>query len=312
MPFRPTHPRTVDPSAPLDDTHSWAGLAGATGAIVLWSAGNIMVRSIDMPGVQIAFWRITLSATAYWLYLRARRRTITRAQFRASAPAAIAIALEIAVFFVAIQNTTVANATIISALQPIVLLAVLSRFGERVTRVLAVIVFTAVGGVALVILGSADQATWSPRGDFLSVVALGLFSAYFFYAKRARAEVGAFEFQTAVWIIGAAVLLPIAVFDAGGVVLPSGTQWAWLIGLFFVPGTGHLFMNWAHSRLRLSLTSMLTLLLPVLSAAGAAVFLDEPIAAVQTIGMITVIGALVAAIRRNAVLRQRASRADRS
>ena len=122
MPYRPTHPRSSDPNAATNDEESRSGLLAALGAMTMWSAGNIMVRSIDMPGVQIAFWRITLSAVVYTLFLRIRGRTITVSEFRESAPAAIAISVEIAIFFVAIQHTTVANATIIGALQPILLL----------------------------------------------------------------------------------------------------------------------------------------------------------------------------------------------
>lgn len=270
--------------------------------MVLWSAGNVMVRWVSMPGVQIAFWRIALSAAAYGVYLRLRGRWITRRQFVTSAPAAVAISLEIAVFWVAIKATTVANATILAALQPIILLGTLSRFGERVTRTLVAISVTAVGGIVLVVLGSSEQPTWSPRGDLLAFIALLLFSAYFFYAKRARATVPALEFQTAVWMIGTITLLPIAVIEAGGLVLPSWTNWAWLAGLFAVPGTGHLLVNWAHGRLRLSVSSMLTLLLPVLSTLGAAAFLDESVSPLQAIGMAVVLAALAAAVSRTARL----------
>ena len=64
-------------------------------------------------------------------------------------------------------------------------------------------------------------------------------------------------------------------------------------------------MNWSHSRIRLSMASMLTLLLPVLSAVGAAVFLAEPITVLQISGMLVVLAALTLAIRRNAQLRAR-------
>ena len=210
-------PRSIDPRSEIATDHSRSGIAAAAATMILWSAGNIMVRSFDMPGVQIAFWRILLSASLYWLFLRARGRTLTLAlSSELAVPTAIAISVEIAVFFVAIKQTTVANATIIGSLQPIVLLAVLSRFGEKVTarpdghhghcggrgRP---------GGCRIV---EPDDLE-SPR-RLLSVVALVLFSAYFFYAKKARATVPAFEFQTAVWIIGAVTLLPVALIDAGG------------------------------------------------------------------------------------------------
>ena len=304
MPYRPTHPLAIDPAAITDDEPSVSGLVAAVLAVVMWSSGNIMVRSVDMPGVQIAFWRITLSAIVYWLFLRLRGRTITREQFRRSAPAAVSIAIEIAVFFVAIKHTTVANTTIIGALQPVILLAVLSRFGERVTRVLIGIIGLAVAGILLVVIGSSAAATWSPWGDFLAVIALVFFSSYFFYAKKARATVPSFEFQTAVWIIGSVTLLPIAVFDAGGVVPPTAGQWMWLAALLLVPGTGHLLMNWSHPRLKLSLTSILTLLMPILSTIGAALLLDEPVGALQIVGIIVVMAALTLAIRRNARLRE--------
>ena len=297
MPFRPIPIRRA-----VSEGDSSFAVGAAVLAVVMWSAGNLIVRAIEMPGVQIAFWRITLSAVVYALILRMQGRWITWEQFKASAPAAIAIAVEIAIFFVAIKHTTVANTTIIGALQPIVLLAVLSRFGERVTRNLVVIVFAALSGVVLVVIGSSSVATWSPRGDLLAVVALVFFSAYFFYAKRARASVPAFEFQTASWIIGSLTLLPVAVIDAGGIVPPTADQWKGLIALFFLPGTGHLLMNWAHGRVRLSLTSMLTLLLPVLSTIGAAVWLGEPMAALQIPGIAIVLVALALAIRRNAAL----------
>ena len=305
MPYRPTHPTVIDPAAQPEPDYDTRGLLAAISAMFMWSTGNIMVRSLDMPGFQIAFWRITLSAVVYWLFVMVGRRRITREQFKASAPAAIVISLEIAIFFVAIKNTTVANATIIGALQPIVLLAVLSRFGERITRWLIGLTLMAFIGVGLVVLGSSTIATWSPWGDFLSAVALLLFSAYFFYAKKARATVPALEFQTSVWIVGSLTLLPLALFDAGGLVFPTGSQWLWLIGLFFIPGTGHFLMNWSHPRLKLSMASMLTLLIPVLSAIGAAIFLNEAITPTQALGMIVVLSALILAIRHNTRMRER-------
>ena len=63
-------------------------------------------------------------------------------------------------------------------------------------------------------------------------------------------------------------------------------------------------MNWSHPRLKLSLTSILTLLVPILSTIGAALLLDEPVGALQVVGIIVVLAALTLAIRRNARLRE--------
>lgn len=282
-------------------TDSAAGRLAAVAAIVLWSAGNLIVKAVPMAGAQIAFWRVLLAAVIYVLILRARGRTLTWQQLKDSAPAGIAISLELAFFFVAIKSTTVANATVIGNLAPLVILAFgIGRFGEKVSRLVFSMAAVAILGVVMVVFGSSTQPIWSPFGDVLAVIAMLLFAAYFVLAKSGRATVPAFEFQTAVWVSGTVILAPVAVIDAGGVVFPTVEQWAWLALLVAVPGTGHLAMNWAHSQIKLTLASMLTLAIPVLSTVGAAVFLGEPIVGWQILGIGVVVGALAVVVRLDA------------
>jgi drug/metabolite transporter (DMT)-like permease len=283
--------------------NSRSGLIAAVTAIFFWAAGNVIVRLVELPGLQLAFWRIVLAAAVYWVILSATGRKLTAEHFKKSAPAAVAISLEIAVFFVALKTTTIANTTVIMALQPIILLFFgLRRFGERVTARLVALALIALVGVALVVFASSGQPIWSPRGDFFGVLAMLLFSLYYIFAKTARATVPALEFQTAVWIMGAFVMVPIAVVDAGGIVVPEIRHWVGIFALLAIPGSGHFLMNWAHSRVKLSATSMLTLGIPVLSTIAAALFLDESIAGWQFPGIAIVVVALAAAIRREALL----------
>ena len=281
-------------------TTSELGLGAAILAIFLWTAGNLIVRSTPMPGAQIALWRVALGAGVYWVLVRARGRRVTWTHLTVSAAAGAAIALELAFFFVAIKSTTVANATVLGALQPLVVIAFGSRhFGERVTPWLIGSAVAAMAGVGLVVFGSSAQPVWSPRGDVLAFVSMLLFAAYFIFAKSARREVPALEFQTAAWMVGVVVLAPVAIIDAGGLVLPSWEQWMWLAVLLAIPGTGHFAMNWAHQHVRLQVSSMLTLAIPVLSTLGAALVLDESIRGWQLIGMVVVVAALASVIGRS-------------
>jgi len=287
----------------LVDRSSRSGLAGAVVAVCCWSAGNIMVVKVPMDGLQIAFWRIALGAVVYTAIVYGTGKRLSVAAIKATAPAGIVISLEIAAFFVAIRDTTVANTTVMGALAPIVLLGVASRrFGETVTGFLVMITVVAVGGASLVVLGSADVAGWHPRGDALAFVAMLLFAAYFVYAKAGRQSVGAIEFQAALWIVGTVTLAPVAVIDGRGIVLPDAGQWAWLAVLLAVPGSGHLLMNWAHPRVRLVVASMLSLALPVLSTIGAVMFLEASVNLTQVVGIVIVISALGLVIRREAEL----------
>ena len=279
------------------------GLFAAAGAIVFWSTGNLMVREVPMGGLQIAFWRIVMGAVVYTaaVYLSGRRMTVE--YLKRTAPTGIAISLEIAIFFVAIKATTLANATVIGSLIPLLLMGVASRrFGEEVTRFLVGASLLSLAGVALVMFGSSSETAWSLRGDVLSLVALFFFAAYFALAKSAREHVPTLEFQAAIWIVGSVVLLPIAAIDAGGIVLPEGNNWWWLIALLAVPGTGHLLMNWAHPRVKLTVSSMLTLAVPVITTVGGLIFFDESVDGWQIAGIAVVLTALTAVIRREAQL----------
>ena len=281
-----------------------AGITGAVLAVVCWSAGNVMVVEAPMPGLQIAFWRILLGAVVFTATVYASGRRITKDMLKAVAPAGIVISIEIAIFFVALRSTTVANAAVISNLTPLVLLAVASRsFNERVTGLLVAITGVATVGVALVVFGSSQHTGWQPWGDFLAFVSMFFFAAYFAFAKKGRESVPILEFQACLWIVGSITLLPVAVVDAGGVDVPNSTQWAWLAALLAVPGTGHMLMNWAHAHVRLVIASMLNLAVPALSTAGAFLFLDEDVNAVQVAGVAIVISGLAFVVRREAELR---------
>lgn len=281
-----------------------AGLGAAVTATFFWAAGNIIVRRVDISGAQLAFWRVLATAVVYWIVLHLVGKRLTWHDIRTTAPAAAAISIELVLFFVAIKATTVANATVIGALQPIVILLFgVRRFGEKLSARMIWIGLVAFAGVALVVFGSAEQPIWSPRGDILAFFAMLFFAAYYIFAKAARYRVGAFEFQTTVWVVGSVVLLPFAVWDAGGLVVPALEHWRGIMLLMLVPATGHFLMNWAHPRVELSTTSMLTLGIPVLSALAAALVLDEPIVGWQIAGIAVVITALTAVIRREAQLR---------
>ncbi len=284
------------------------GRVSAALAVVCWSAGNIMVARLDMPGIQIAFWRQLIGFGVYGLVFLLIGRRLTWRTVRLVIPAGVLLGLEIGVFFTARRTTTIANATIIGALQPILLLAVASRrYRETVTGWLFGASVVAVCGVVLVMWGASSEANWSPRGDLLALMAMILFSTYFVVVKDIRASVDTFTLQTVAMIIGALTVFPLAAIEAGTPVLPvpSSRQFVWLLVLLAVPGTGHYLMNWAHLHVSLSVAGLLTLAIPVLSALGAWLILDQHLTPIQALGGVVVLGILVGVVRRDARLASR-------
>jgi drug/metabolite transporter (DMT)-like permease len=201
-------------------------------------------------------------------------------------------------FFTALQTTTVASAAVISALQPVMLLPVsASLYGERVTaRRLSLIVPT-VAGTVLVVAGSSGGGEWSLGGDLAALGGTALGCVYFVGTKSARDTLDTLEYQAAALVVAAVTALPGAVLLGDGFVVPRGTEWMWPVVMTLVPGTGHLLMSWAQRSLSVSFTATVALAVVVVSAVGAAVLFDQPLRAVQVVGMGVVLGSLARFVR---------------
>ena len=276
------------------------GLVAVASAVLFWSIGTILVRQVDLAAAQLAFWRLALSALIYSAIVLARRRRVTWPQLRACLPSAVMLGLWYIAFYEAIKSTTVTNVAMIVSLVPVALIwPAVRRFAEPVSLKLLALVATTLAGTVLVLFGSASVPTWSLRGDGLAVLALLLFSGQMAFAKEARQQIGALEFQAVAWIVALVVVTPPAVLTGDGLSLPDRTAWLWVAALIAFPGSGHLLMNWAHSYVRITVSSMALLGAPPITMVLAVFFLDEPMRIAQVIGGVIVISALAGVIRRD-------------
>ncbi len=282
--------------ASTDATRLGLGAVGA--AVTLMGIGSVVAKAAGIDGPVLGFHRAWGAAVVYGLMLLAVRGTVSKASLRRAAPGGVIFGIQLVFFFSSIQLTTVANATMLIALQPVVVLLFFAkRFGETVTSREWMLSAVAIAGVGLVVFGSVDSPSWSPAGDALGVCALISWTLYFVTSKRAREHLGAIEYQSLSLIFSAAVLLPIAVIFSG-TLDPGPGKWWWIPLMVAIPGTGHLLLNWAHPRVPLGLVSQLTLVSPVVSVALAALVLEgETVNVVQIVGMALVLGALGLIVR---------------
>ncbi|MGH1493228.1 MAG: DMT family transporter [Acidimicrobiales bacterium] len=274
------------------------GLGAVSTAVTLMGIGSVVAKASAIEGPILAFHRAWLAAAIYVGLLLALGNRISRDSLRAAAPGGLAFGVQLGFFFSAIQLTTVANATMLIALQPIAILLFFSRqFGETVTRTELALSAAALVGVGLVVFGSSDSPSWSPAGDLLALGALATWTLYFVGSKKARQQLGAFEYQGLSLLFSSAIMLPVTLIFSG-TLHPGDGKWWWIPAMVAIPGTGHLLMNWAHPRVPLALVSELTLFSPVVSVALAAVVLDgEAVNVLQLGGMAMVLAALALLVR---------------
>lgn len=272
-----------------------AGILATSLGVTIWGASSTMVKSIEgIDAVGISFHRLVIGDAFLVLVFLARGGRITWSMLRISALGGVAFGLDIVLFFSALRETSVANATVIGALQPILLAPIGVRlFGEQLGRRVVVWSIVAVGGTAIVVLGATGVPEWSLRGDLLAAGALLSWTAYFVASKRARTQLATLEYFTGLSVVAGAVVAPYALV-VGADLSPAGaSDWFTIVGVTVFSGAlGHVLLNWSHEHVPLQVISLLTLLVPVVATAGAVAFLEESVSALQWFGMAVVVASL--------------------
>ena len=271
------------------------GAVGVLVAVSVWGGVAVVAKIVDgIDGTVLGFHRLWIGTLVTVAVFTARGGRLSRSLLRDCAAGGVAFGLDIVLFFSALKHTTVANATVIGALQPALLLLMVGRlFGERVTVTIVAWTGVAIAGVAVVMYGSSGTPAWSPLGDLLALGALFAWTGYFVASKQARQRRGALEYLTGLLIVATVVAAPVAIVLGGRFLPPNAADWGWIAALAIGSGgVGHLLINWAHDHVDLSVMSVMTLAVPVVAVVSAALFLDEPIVGTQVLGMAVVVLAL--------------------
>jgi len=268
------------------------GVAALVLATVGFSTGFPIVKGIDLPASAIAFWRLGLGVVILGLAALALRTPLPRARGPVIV-AGLAFAGHQLVFIEATKLTAIAVVTFVVALQPLVVTLVSRRaVGERVPPALLGWALVAIAGIGVVLYGTAGDDSRNLLGDALALLNLGLFTAYFLAAKRARSA-GAPTLTLTLGFLGVAwlALLPVALL-VGDLAPPSALDATWLVVLALVPGNGHLLLNWAHARVSAALASIVLAGVPLLAALWGRLFFDEPFGWPHVVGLIAVVVAI--------------------
>lgn len=275
------------------------GIGAATVAVTAWGSSGIIVRFIDMGALALMAYRYLLYAVVMAAVLGMRRTPVTWAGMRHSLWGGLSLWAVTGLFITAVQYTTIANVTIMAALHVVIVSAASALlYGERMRRRDIAFAALAMGGVAVVALGSAGSENWSLAGDLAAVGALLGWAFYFFATRRAQTKVSTHEYTVCVAIYVGVLSLPGAALAGQDLSWPDGEDWMWLAVLAFGMGIlGHNAMNWSLQHVPLWLASTLSLFTPVVASALAWLVLDEALSTLQMLAMALVVGALTIIVR---------------
>ncbi len=271
------------------------GVPAAAVAMVGWAASGVIAKGISELGpLAVVFWRMWLYTGLVALFLWAKRTPLQLFSVKVSFWGGASLAFDIMLFFVALRLTTVANATVVISLQPLLMLILAPRiFGEQPSRRHWSLALVAIGGIAVVVFGSSGLPEWGLLGDLLAFGALFAWTGYFVFSKLSTQKISAAQYTGGSALVCSLVCTPFALASGQVFHWPSAGAWLWLGILAVGPGlASHMLMNWSLVRIPSWLGATMTLAIPVTSTLMAWAFLGDQVSPWQFIGMAVVMFAL--------------------
>lgn len=260
-----------------------------------WGFGPLFVRGVDASAPTIVFWRLWMAAPVMVAAARVTGGRVSWPLLKTVFVPGLLFGASMICSFTSYQWTSIANATLIGALQPVLMLLIGPLlFGDRTAARQILFAVIALAGIGTVVLGAHQSSGASLRGDMIALLNLALWTAYFVRVKQVRNKgVHSGALIAGVFCMAAVVVSPwvlLTTRDIGGV---HGTDWLLIAAMVLVPGLiGHGFMTWAQRHIDITLASLLTLANPVISAIGAWMIFGQALGGVQIAGAMVVLGAL--------------------
>ncbi len=293
---------------PVSSRHTTRAALAVAAAVLMWGFSSVAIKTVDATGIVTSFYRLWLAIPLLWLApaldggLRSR---LDGRWLRACLAGGSLFALHQLLFFSSVKLTTIANVTLVGALQPaLILLVAGSLFSERASLRSALWCAVAFGATCFFVLQGRGAPGSSLLGDGLAAANLLAFTAYILVSKHYRSDLAAWDYVVGMTTVSGLWVAGVALATAQDLAAPRSWEWLLLFGLAVFPGTlGHFLVNWAHAHTSAFAVSMMLLAVPVIAVLGAAVWLGEALGPGQLLGgavVLLAIARIVAASRDEA------------
>ena len=269
-------------------------------AVFAWGIGPLLFLAPSISINSVLFYRVLFWPPLLYLIVRRNGAKINDKLFRSVLVPGILFGVSTIFGFTAITTTSVANATIIGNISTAMVLFVAPRFlNEKISKSQVLLAFTSFAGVAAIVFGAGDTGGSSLFGDFLALVNALTWTVYFISSKRRRVDgVDTWQFLLGVSVIQIFVVVPYALLTSNDILQITWRDLGFLIAMTLFSGTiGHSFMLWAQKYVDASVSSLILLLGPVISSAGAWLVYGQQISLVQVIGGAIVLASLAGVVR---------------
>ena len=279
-----------------DDIHVIAALT----AVFAWGIGPIFNKAMTVSTPSIVFYRMLIGLP---LMIGMAYRTgggLSRDLMRRTAVPGILFALSFITGFASMKMTSIANATLVTTLQPVLVLFVAPKlFGERIRARQLWYSALSMVGVLTVVMAAASTSGAHLSGDLLAVCNVVIWTGYFVIAKQKRVDgMHSWSFLAAVFTWASIVVFPFGLITSNDLGAMTTKDWLCICGMAIGPGiVGHGLMTWSQSHIDVTLASLLGLMSPVISTLLAWIVFSQALTPWQMVGGVIVLGALALLVK---------------
>jgi len=283
------------------------GVLAVVALVVAFSLSSTLVKRAESPGVLVAFWRMVTVSLVWNAVLWTTGRRVTLRDVRQVVVPGIFFGLNLAVFFAGATHNSVANAALIGSLAPFLIVPMGAwLFDEYINAKALVFAVLAFGGVALVLFSAPANGDASLPGNVFGLIAMLLLVGYVVATKRFRHDMDVTTFMATICPIAAGAVLPLAIVH-GDVTGLSATGWTYTLVLSLLTGVAaHGMLVFAQKTIQIGTIGIAQEVQPALAVVWSFLLLGETLVPGQVVGIVVVVGGLLAFT----VLNQRAARRD--
>jgi drug/metabolite transporter (DMT)-like permease len=277
------------------DEPRWRAVAALVFGACVIGFSAVLVRLTGTGPAAAGFWRLAFAVPALALITRRASGPLGRPS-RITAIAGLMFALDLGFWHYGIKFTSVANATVLSNITPVVVTAFAWIFLRQRPRALFLLaVAVALAGVWMMAVGKAGggHVLNAPLGNLFSLSTALWYALYFLAVSEARKTEGASRVMFWSGVVGAPLLLVAALTLREQIAPATAAGWAACVGLGAVHVAGQGSIAWGLGRLPTSTASVVVLVQPIVAGLMGWILFGELLGPLQTAGMAVVLGGVV-------------------
>jgi len=267
------------------------------GAACIIGLAPILVRLSEAGPSAAGFWRLLIAAPMLAGLAQRNAGGVGRPT-RAVVLAGLAFALDLGFWHYGIALTSVAKATVLSNLTPVVVTAVAwVVFRQKPRPLFLAAVALAVAGAWIMALAKGHGPTGRnpPLGDALSTATAVWYALYFLAVSEARKSQSATRIMFWSTVVGSPLLLAAALSLHERLLPATASGWAAVAGLGVMHVTGQGAIAWALGRLPPAVASVVVLIQPVVAGLLGWMLFAETIGPVQGLGAAVALAGVILA-----------------